>query len=186
MRTAFKLILVPLFSGSLLAGPVITTDPNTGAVTWRQDQDGVSFSLTQLLPEQLLAFYVNRGFSIEQIEDFAHACVFMTVLRNHRSEGTIHFNRQRWQVTSNGQSVNIISTDQWLKRLNEQPVSGSSLLAFKWAQFPSEQEYEPGGDWNQGMQAIGLPPGSEFNIRVIWDIDKRDYFNQLNGVHCAE
>ena len=70
--------------------------------------------------------------------------------------------------------------------MKEQKVDKQALLAFRWAQFPTEQEYEVGGDWNQGMLSIGLPPGSLFDLIVHWDINGKTYETKLLGVQCAK
>jgi hypothetical protein len=59
-------------------------------------------------------------------------------------------------------------------------------VAFRWSQFPHEQTYEPGGDWNQGMFSVGLPPDSEFDVVALWDIDGKQFESKLEGVRCAK
>ncbi|MFV1984048.1 MAG: hypothetical protein ACC657_10960, partial [Thiohalomonadales bacterium] len=65
-------------------------------------------------------------------------------------------------------------------------VKKSALLAFRWAQFPPEQEYKPGGDWNQGMLSIGLPSKSIFDASALWDINGTKFKAELAGVECAK
>jgi len=157
----------------------------TGAVTWETRADGVYFGLTQILPEQARAFYVNRGFSLEQIEAYSRSCVYMTVLRNDNAPGTIHFIRDSWTVLTNGKPHPLVSIDDWVNRLAQQTENRSALIAFRWAQFPPELNYEPGGDWNQGMLSIGLPAGSRFDIIARWNIGDEQYAAKLQGVECA-
>jgi hypothetical protein len=164
------------------------TDINkeTGAKTWHISEHGVYFSLTQLLPEQLRAFYVNRGFTLQQIEDYAQSCVYMAVLRNDSAAGNVHFVSNLWTADINGQSHALQTVQQWIDRLSTESTSKASLIAFRWAQFPPEQEYQPGGDWNQGMLSIGLPPGRQFDFNVQWDINGTVFNAQLKGVECAQ
>ena len=68
----------------------------------------------------------------------------------------------------------------------KQNVKQSALIAFRWAQFPPEQEYEVGGDWNQGMLSLGLPASSRFDINVRWDVKGKEYETVLRGVQCAK
>ena len=49
-----------LFSFSAAAEQKVQTDPVTGAKTWGTKVNGVHFSLTQILPEQLKAFYKSN------------------------------------------------------------------------------------------------------------------------------
>lgn len=65
-------------------------------------------------------------------------------------------------------------------------VKKSAVIAFRWAQFPPEQEYRPGGDWNQGMLSVGLPAGSRFDIIATWDIAGNEYRAKLTEVQCAK
>lgn len=163
-----------------------TSDPISGAETWETHAHGVTFSLTQILPDHVRAFYVNRGSTIDQIEPYAKSCVFMTVLRNDDAPGRIHYVRDNWSILSDGNSRPPENTSDWLQRLKNNNVKKSALIAFRWAQFPTEQEYEPGGDWNQGMLSAGLPPGSRFDVIARWDIKGKPYEARLKEVLCAE
>ena len=53
--------LVSLTARADVAKQATHVDEVTGARTWQTRADGVYFSLTQILPDQLRAFYVNRG-----------------------------------------------------------------------------------------------------------------------------
>lgn len=161
------------------------TDAETGAVTWEIDVQGVHFSLTQILPVQAQAFYVNRGFTLAQIESYITSCVYMAVLRNDTAPGTIHFISNNWTVLVNGKSHPLVSADTWVQRLTTVDVQKSALVAFRWAQFPPEQEYEPGGNWNQGMLSVGLPADSKFDVIADWDIAGKTFEATLRGVQCA-
>ncbi len=181
------LLVVSLFTVlPLQAEQALTTDPVTGAETRTISTRGVTFALTQLLPDQVRAFYVNRGFTLRQAEAYASACVFMTVLRNDKAEGAIHYVLQRWSVISEGQVKSPMKVDDWVSRLAKEGVKKSALIAFRWAQFPPEQLYEPGGDWNQGMLTTGLPAGRSFDIVVRWDMGGEFFEGILRDVRCAK
>jgi len=171
------------FISSLLA--LLPVSP-AYAQTWQTHSHGVHFSLTQISPEQAQAFYSNRGFTLQQIERYASSCVYMTVLRNDTAPGTIHYISNQWSVIVDGKTHALPPVAQWLQELSDHGAKKSALIAFRWAQFPPEQEYEPGGDWNQGMLAIGLPASSQFDITARWDINGTNYQAILQGVKCAE
>jgi len=177
----YILVTLPVFAQQ--AAP---TDTFNSIKTWSKKTDGVYFSLTQILPEQAQAFYVNRGFSLQQIAEYTASCIFMTVLRNDNAPGSIHFIRKNWSLLVNGHAKTLLSVDDWLKKLSNKNIKKSALIAFRWAQFPPEQQYEPGGDWNQGMLSIDLTAGSQFDITVNWDINGRPYRATLKDVHCAK
>ncbi len=162
------------------------TDTLTGAETWEVQVDGVHFSLTQLLPDQLRAFYVNRGFTLEQIQHYVASCVYMTVLRNDRAPGVIHTVSSRWPVSTKSRPHERMPVEQWVAHFSASGVKKSAVIAFRWAQFPPEQEYRPGGDWNQGMLSLGLPAGSRFDITATWNIAGNEYRAKLTEVQCAK
>lgn len=161
-------------------------EPSTGITTWQITQSGINFSLTQILPEQAKAFFINRGFNLQQTQAFASSCVYMTILRNDTAPGVVHYNKSQWSIYVNKELHPLVSTDAWIKKLKEQGVGDKELLAFRWAQFPTEQEYEPGGDWNQGMLSIGLPAGSSFDMTVRWDVGGKKFETALQEVQCAK
>ncbi len=188
MREIIKVCFIAFFClpHIVVAQQSTYTDPASGAKSWETHVDGVHFSLTQILPEQVQAFYVNRGFTLDQIEPYSSSCVYMTVLRNDNAPGTIHFISNNWSVSVDGQSHSLVSVEQWVQRLTTNNTKKSSLVAFRWAQFPPEQEYEPGGDWNQGMFSIGLDASAQFDIIAQWDIEGKKYDAKLQGVQCAK
>jgi hypothetical protein len=188
MKRSITILIIGIFSTICFAEVPQSSDvdSSTGASTWRIKNQGVYFSLTEILPDQARAFYVNRGFTLEQIEPFATSCVYMAVLRNDNAPGTIHFISNQWTVLVDGKKHPLTSVDDWIKKLAYKNSKQSALIAFRWAQFPVEQEYEPGGDWNQGMLSVGLAPGSQFDIVARWDIEGKVYESRLEGVTCAK
>ncbi len=154
--------------------------------SWEASAHGVHFSMTQIYPEQARAFYVNRGFSLQQIEPYASSCVFMTVLRNDNAPGAIHFISKDWPIVADNSRHSLVTVDEWVERLTTAGAKRSAQVAFRWAQFPPEQTYEPGGDWNQGMFSIGLPLATRFDATALWDLDGRTFAATLKGVECAE
>jgi len=161
-------------------------DPNTQSETWETTAHGVTFSLTQIQPDQARAFYVNRGFTLEQIEPYANACIYMTVLRNDHAPEVISYVLQDWSIVADKEKRPPIKITDWMTRLKETGAKQSALIAFRWAQFPPEQEYEPGGDWNQGMLTTGLPPGSQFDAVARWTMKGERYEGVLRNVRCAK
>lgn len=160
-------------------------DPDIGSVTWETQAHGVLFSLTQILPEQVQAFYVNRGFTLQQIEPYTSSCVYMIVVRNDTAPGTIHFITRNWYVFTEGKAHKLTSVESWIQTLSKDNIMKPALTAFHWAQFPAEQEYAPGGNWNQGMLSFGLEPGAQFDVTARWDIDGKAFEAKLQGVQCA-
>ena len=170
---------------SAIAEQRYSVDEATGIESWENTVAGVSVSLTQILPDQLRAFYVNRGFDSEIIEPYAKSCVYMTVLRNDSAAGVVRFRLSDWQINTQSGGRPLVSTDTWLKRLQSTNPGNAAMVAFRWAQFPAAHAYEPGGDWNQGMLSIGLNPGAKFDLIVRWEVDGKRYQGELANVRCA-
>jgi hypothetical protein len=175
--------------GLVLTGPAAAEpdrlDPDTGAATWEARAHGVTLALTQLLPDQVRAFYVNRGFRLEDAEVFALACVYMAVMRNDAAPGVIRFRQADWTVRSNGEAHPVPPVDDWLEQWEARGVPAPARLAFRWAQLPPEQSYAP-GEWNQGMLATGLPPGSRFDLIARWTLAGQPYEVTLSDVRCTD
>lgn len=188
-------LIASVARAGLLAGLVLTAeavaddthrlvDADTGAVTWSMARHGVALSLTQLLPDQLRAFYLNRGFPAEVAEVYARSCVFMTVLRNDGAPGTVAFRLAEWTVNSGATVRPPRPVDDWLAEWRRHGLAEPAVIAFRWAQFPPEQEYEP-GDWNQGMLSVGLPSGAGFDLTARWQVAGKTYEGKLIDVRCV-
>jgi len=161
-------------------------DPQTGAETWETQAHGVTISLTQILPDQARAFYVNRGFPLDVTERYATACVYMIVLRNDAAPGVVHFKQKNWLVVSAEHTEPPIRLDSWMEIWERYDLDKPALLAFRWAQFPAEHWYEPVGDWNQGMLTTGLPAGTAFKLIARWDVAGKAYEGVINDIKCAK
>ena len=184
MKTINLLMFTAIF-----ALPVLSNADNnsntSGANSWQQTKHGITLYLRQLTNDQVNAFYIGRGFTLEQIKPYADTCVYTTVLRNDNAPGRIHFLRSNWIAKTKNNSQNIRSTSEWLKIFKQSDVPASALIAFRLAQIPEEQEYEPVGDWNQGMLSIDLLSGS-LDIIVNWDIEGKNYNLEIQGVSCVK
>lgn len=159
-------------------------DPDTGAETWETRTHGVTFSLTQILPDQARAFYLNRGFQPADAELYATACVYMTVLRNDAAPGEVSYRLADWRLVAGGQERPPRAVDDWMSVWQARALPEAARIAFRWAQFPPEQEYAQ-GEWNQGMLTAGVPAGSQFDLMVRWTAAGKTYEGKLENVRCA-
>ncbi len=133
--TALYVSGLVLFSCNSSAAQTVSIDEATGIKTWKTHVHGVGFSVTQILPDQARAFYVNRGFSLKQIENYSTSCIFMAVLRNDSADGTIHYISNQWQVYTDSKLHKLVTVDEWVNRLSQEKAKKSALIAFRWAQF---------------------------------------------------
>jgi hypothetical protein len=185
LTRGLTLFLTIVLSGSISAETIHEINPEIGTHTWKRTSDHVSYSFTQILPDQLRAFYDGRGFPQEAAEEFALSCVFMVVVRNGNEEGAIEFETGYWRIISNGQENQLRSINSWMDRWRAIGLETPQLVAFRWAQFPASQEYLP-GDWNQGMLSVGLGAGERFDMMLQWNYQGKSYKGRLHDVTCAE
>lgn len=160
-------------------------DPETQLPSWETKQHGVALLMSQIPPDAARAFYINRGFSPEQVEAYATSCVFMTVLRNDAAPGALQFTLSEWSVNQNHTQRPPLSTQHWMARWASMGLPKSARIAFRWAQFPPAQEYAV-GEWNQGMLTTGLPAGAKFNLTAHWQVANDAYEATLENVRCAQ
>jgi len=185
------LVYISFLSLQVMSAPnsmntlVHKTNAATGAQSWELNQHGVVLYMNQLLPDQLKAFYSNRGFTQEQIKTYVNSCVFMTVLRNESASGVIHYQTKDWTIVNNKNAQSFKSVETWLQEYKQDNIKKSALIAFRWAQFPIEQEYEPGGDWNQGMLSLGAQV-DDFDLIARWKSNHKAYQLTLRGMRCAK
>ncbi|MCG7988078.1 MAG: hypothetical protein JAZ20_14010 [Candidatus Thiodiazotropha weberae] len=71
------------------------------------------------------------------------------------------------------------------KRLKPANQGKVAMIAFHWAQFPTQHAYQPGGDWNQGMLSIALNAGESFKLIARWTVDDSAFEGELVNVRCA-
>ncbi len=162
-----------------------TTEPDTGIETWEIAAQGVSLRLSQVLPDQVRAFYLGRGFDADSAELLATtACVFQTVFRNESAVHGIAFNLADWRArTPQGEQPPKLERE-WQREWERRGVPAGARTAFRYALFPTEHRYEV-GDWNMGMTTYALPPGSRFDLKFVWREGDKPREVVMTGVRCA-
>ena len=179
------LLLLPALAGA--AAPAKVTDPETGLATWRLEQAGLEFTLAQLLPDQVRAFFQGRGFDAAGSERLAAACVFQAVVRNRAPYGApVTVALGEWDVRTPGGPPRAPRTAAaWIADWGEPALARAQHLALRWALLPAEQRYAP-GDWNMGMLTLDLPAGATFDLVARWRHDGQPGQATLSGMRCAE
>jgi hypothetical protein len=156
---------------------------DSGLSTWEVDTKGVHLRLTQISPEQARAFMLNRGMDKQSVEEFAHTCVYMTVVRNEGKQPIGH-NLAYWHYApEGGQPRSMQTKHDWLTRWQPRNFSKPVKLAFEWSQLPVGQTFAP-GDWNQGMTTFELPAGSRFDVLYRWKQNDKLHEGKLQNVQC--
>jgi hypothetical protein len=180
---AWFILLLP----SLATATVVrSADEETGLVKWHFSAGDLEIELIQRLPDQTRGFFLARGFSREVADEIATACVFQTIVRNRGESGTgkpVVIDLGQWRRAHDGNHGTILLKEDWIASWPEGSVSQASRLAFRWATFPTEQEFLP-GDYNWGMTAYGLPPGAIFDLNVVWQQGGQEQSGWIRGIEC--
>lgn len=171
----------------------VETDPETQRQSWTLSQEGLELKVAQLIPDQTRAFYLARGFSPEIAENLATTCMMQTVAKNTASKDTgeaITILLKEWQIKPHIdaeeklQGVKLKET--WDSEWKEGDVTTAARIAFRWATFPTEQTFEPNGDYNWGVTSINLAPASQFDLNVVWHQGNKTKNAWIKNISCAE
>ncbi len=179
--------LLCCFSFNSFATVLSGTDADARLPFWEWRGEKVSIRLVQRLPDQSRAYFMARNFSNAQAELMAQSCVFQTIFKNTASPGqtrVISYDLSDWVVKSAGRKRGLITREAWKKTWKTKNVAQASLIALEWSLLPTKHRYEP-GDFNWGMTMYGLPPGTHFDLQLVWyenDLQKKAV---IPGVECA-
>jgi len=157
-----------------------------GLETWHFIDGDLEIELVQRLPDQTRAMLMNHEFSPEVIEELATSCMFQTIIRNSGRSGTqqsVSIDLTAWRMRHKGQETGIQLKETWLAAWSSEDASPSARLVVRWGMFPTQQEYFP-GDYNWGLTAYGIPPGSVYDLEVRWKEGDKDRTGNINGILC--
>lgn len=186
--TIVSIVCLLPFSQVSANGKVLTgTDEVAQLPFWEWQSDTVSLRLVQRLPDQTRAFFMARGFSKEHAERIAQSCIFQTVYKNISpadSQRNFNYDLKKWRVIHNGKVQPLKLREQWEQEWIEARVSPSAKIAFSWSLIPTQQTYQP-QDYNWGMTAYNLPPGSRFDLKMVWTQNGVEHSATINDIECA-
>jgi len=169
-------------------GRVITgTDDVAQLPFWEWRTDTISIRLVQRLPDQSRAYFTARGFSKENAELIANNCVFQTIFKNEAKAGSsdlIEYDLSTWVIEVNGQSHSLRLREEWGELWQKQKVSPKATIAFNWSLLPTQQKYKA-QDYNWGMTLYGLPPGTRFDLKIVWKENGKSESGIIEKLECA-
>lgn len=185
-----RIIAIFLIQGVLFstasAGVSRSANEETGLVKWHLIEGDFEVELVQRLPDQTRGFFLARGFSRDIANEIATSCVFQTIIRNNGASGAgqpLAVDLGQWRMIQAGKESGIRLKEDWIRSWPEDKVSQASRLAFRWGTFPTQQEFLP-GDYNWGMTAYGLRPGTEFDLRVVWEEGGSSRSGWIRDIEC--
>lgn len=183
------MILLVLVPGQGLAGPQVTTgiDTEAGLPYWELRDGPLALRLVQRLPDQTRAFFMGRGFTTAQAERIAQSCVFQSVYKNTAAAGSttvIDYDLTAWQVRHGGKLSRLKVREDWRSEWQQAKAKSAAAIAFEWSLLPTRQRYQA-NDYNWGMTIYNLPPGSKFDLEVVWQEDGERKTATINAIECA-
>lgn len=169
-------------------GKVLTgIDEDAQLPFWEWRSDTVSLRLVQRLPDQTRAFFMGRGFSKEHAERIAQSCIFQTVYKNvspANSQRVLKYDLGKWKVIQNGKSHSLKLREAWEQEWTAAKVSPSAKIAFSWSLIPTQQSYQP-QDYNWGMTSYNFPPGTRFDLKMVWTEEGIEHTGIIKNIECA-
>ena len=180
----FFLLLIPLLCG---AEVLRSANEENGLEKWHFIDSGIEIELVQRLPDQTRALFMNHAFSREVIEQLALSCMFQTIIRNTGKSGaeqTISIDLTQWRMQHAGKTSGILQKEPLLASWSDEDADAAAKLVIRWGMFPTQQEYLP-GDYNWGLTAYGVPPGSRFDLAVTWKEGEVQRRGEIKDIMCA-
>ena len=144
----------------------------------------VSLGVKPLPKSWRSAFYVNRGFSSQVINPYAAACGFSFGMRNEGA-ATVETRLKDWRVVdAAGNEIRFRLPESWDVEWERAGVPPSARIAFHWAQFQSENVFEP-GDWIMGMATLAAVPQQAFRLIASYRDSGGEHEIHIEHLSCA-
>jgi len=178
------LLLMPLLCS---AGVVRSANEENGLEKWHFIEADIEIELVQRLPDQTRALFMNHAFSKEVIEQLAQSCMFQTIIRNSGKSSTgqaLAIDLTQWRMQHDGKTGGILLKEPLLASWSDADADPAAKLVVRWGMFPTQQEYLP-GDYNWGLTAYGIPPGSTFDLVVTWQQGSMPHRGEIRDITCA-
>jgi hypothetical protein len=180
----FSLLLVPLLCG---AEVLRSANEENGLEKWHFIDGDIEIELVQRLPDQTRALLMNHAFSTAVIEQLALGCMFQTIIRNSGKSSTgqvVSIDLTQWRMQHAGRTGSILLKEPLLASWSDEDADPAAKLVIRWGMFPTQQDYLP-GDYNWGLTAYGIPPGSRFDLVVTWEEGGTQRSGEIKDIVCA-
>ena len=180
----FSLLLMPLLCS---AEVLRSTNEENGLEKWHFINGDIEIELVQRLPDQTRALLMNHDFSKAVIEQLALGCMFQTIIRNSGKSSTgqaVSIDLTQWRMQHAGKTGSILLKEPLLASWSDEDADPAAKLVIRWGMFPTQQEFLP-GDYNWGLTAYGIPPGSVFDLVVTWQEGETRRSGEIKDIVCA-
>ena len=180
-------LLLCFFSFNAFANVLTGKDVDAKLPFWEWRSENVSIRLVQRLPDQSRAYFMARNFTAEQAELIAQSCVFQTIFKNIAPPGqkkVISYDLSEWDVKSAGRKQGLVTREAWKTTWKTKNAAQAARIAFEWSLMPTRHHYQP-GDFNWGMTIYGLPPGTRFDLQLVWYENDEQKKAVISNIECA-
>lgn len=181
-RVGLMLRMLAMVGVSLFAASSSATE-----IEWkhRAKLGPVSLMANPLGVASRLSFYEGRGFASSAIQPYAKACGFSFGMLNEGNEAIVT-QLKSWRVIgADGKEIHFRLPEEWESDWRKANISEPARIAFRWAQFQSNNTFEP-GDWIMGMATLSTVPKSPFNIVARFTDTKGEHELHLDKLSCAD
>lgn len=157
-----------------------------GEIEWRFQarQGNVVLTANPLGQASRSAFYAARGFATDTIRPYAQACGFSFGMQNGGQQSLTTRLTDWAALDANGKQIPLRLPETWDAQWEKAGVSPSARIAFRWAQFHSENTFEP-GDWIMGMATFESMPTAPFRLITRFRDTKGNHEIILDKLECA-
>jgi|GEM_PF-2185619 len=150
---------------------------------------GLCLETASLSHDLVRSFFAGRGFDATAVDLIIQdGCVFRSAIGHQGDDPAappITIDQSAWRLVVDGDVRKLRTRADWQpvwRRLN---VETAPRVAFKWALFPSFQEFAP-ADYNWGMITFGLAPGTRFDLEVVWREGAERRVKLFKNLECAQ
>ncbi|MEW6165912.1 MAG: hypothetical protein AB1642_12700 [Pseudomonadota bacterium] len=147
--------------------------------------DTIVLGANPLTSASRTAFYTARGFPAAAIRPYAEACGFSFGMQNAGASG-IRTRLADWHVVgADGRRIAFRPPEAWDIDWGKAGLPPAARIAFRWAQFQSENLFEP-GDWIMGMATLEMRPAVPFRLVARYRDEKGNHEIVLDQLACAD
>ncbi len=182
-----SMLIAGVLSTPVCAAVTESVNEDNGLRGWNFTAGDIGIELIQRLPDQTRALFMNHEFSRDVIEQLALSCMFQTIIRNSGASGSgqpVAIDLTQWRITRDGKTAAMLLKEPLLESWSDEDASAAAKLVVRWGMFPTQQEYLP-GDYNWGLTAYGIAPGSTFDLEVHWAEGGKARTGTIAGLVCA-
>lgn len=147
-------------------------------------QGAIALGVNPLTASARNAFYEARGFTVAAIRPYAEACGFSFGMQN-ATDRAMRTSLSDWHaIGADGARIAFTLPEAWDAQWERAGVPAAARIAFKWAQFQTNNAFEP-GDWIMGMATLKGVPKAPFRLVARYQDNKGDHELVLDKLECA-